>query len=82
LYNTYANGHGPTGKIDVFAQIKKIFMYLYLLYHIDQYALMLENVDIIVESFQTTLPNIEGAFVVSKASVVKGHEKGLAKYSF
>lgn len=57
-------------------------MYFYLLCHIDQYALMLRSVDIIVESLQTTLPNMEGALDDSKANVVEGHEKNLANYSF
>lgn len=57
-------------------------MYLYLLCHIDQYALMVGNVDIIVKSLQTTLLNMEGDFNDLKANVVEGHEKNLTKYSF
>lgn len=57
-------------------------MYFYLLCHIDQYALMLRSVDIIAESLQTTLLNMEGALDDSKANVVEGHEKNLANYFF
>jgi hypothetical protein len=43
---------------------------------------MLRNVDIIANSLQTTLPNMEGASDDSKANAIEGHEKNLANYSF